>query len=283
MWPVVLLLYLVDTALALVLVQPPAAHLERLFGRSAMAPGLSGPITMNMLAEVASYDSTFSIPLGIYPLVAAIALVTGTFLRGGVLGTMAREGGPFRWSDFFADCGRFFPRLALMLLFFIPGLVMVAAIFAPAGLLTGLLLGYDPTGAAILLGLLSLLLALLRASMDYARISLVLDPGRSIFRHLWRGLAFLVRRFPGVLLLALAFWLATLLIILAYPALAAGTTLASTLVPAIVAQQLATFIHTWERVASLAGEMDLYRTWTPGHPRADHAVPPTTLAISSPQ
>ena len=218
---------------------------------------------------------------GLYPLVAAIALITGTFLRGGVLGTLAREDEPFRWSDFFADCGRFFLRLTLMLLFFVPGLIMLAVIFAPAGLSVGLMLGFDPAAAAILLGLLSLLLALLRAAMDYSRVSLVLDPSSSIFRHMWRGLAFLVRRFPGVLLLALAFWLAALLIILAFPALAAGTTLASTLVWVIMAQQLVTLAHTWERVASLAGEMDLYRKWTPGNPRAIHTVPPAAPAISS--
>ena len=109
----------------------------------------------------------------------------------------------------------------------------MAAIFALAGLFAGFLAGINPPMAAVLAGLLFLLLALLLAAMDYARISLVLDPGRSIFRHLGRGLAFMVRRFPGVLLLAMLFWLATLLISLVYPALAAGTALASALVPAI--------------------------------------------------
>ena len=64
---------------------------------------------MNMLVEMTGYDAPFPIPGGLYPLVAAIALLAGTFLRGGVLGSLAREEKPFLWSDFFADCGRFFP------------------------------------------------------------------------------------------------------------------------------------------------------------------------------
>lgn len=260
LWPVILLLYAVDVAFALVLAIPPAAQLAGIFGRSTMAAELIGPMSLGLLTEVwiGSEGAAFSWPL--YLLVPLLFLLVATFLRGGTLAALAREPREFRWAAFFSDCARFFGRFLVLLLFFAPGLLLVGLLVFLARLLLGLL-GISGLGMAAAVGaLLAFLLFLLLMAMDYARISLVLDPERSAPRHLGRALWFLVRRLPRAILLGLGFALAAALIAAAYPALLLAFPLIGTPLPAAVAQQLVVLLATWQRVAMLGGEMALYRS-----------------------
>ncbi len=252
----VLLLYLVDGCLALVLAIPPATRLADLFGHSAMAPDLLGPLTLNLLVEMSDGGQGIPLPRPLYLLAPLLSLLVATFLRGGALGALAGEPGLFRWTDFFSNCARFFGRLLLLLLFYVPGFLVV-------GLLSLLLLGLArfsalPTAAAGA-ALLAFLLFLLLTTLDYARISLVLDPERSVPRHAGRALLFLGRRFPQVVVLGLGFALAAALIAVAYPGLVQLSPLFGAFLPGLLAQQAVALLGSWQRVASLGGEMALYR------------------------
>ncbi len=256
LWPVVLLLWLVDLGLALVLAIPPATGLAELFGHSTMAPELLGPLTLNLVVEMSDGGQGFPLPWPLYLLVPVPALLVGTFLRGGTLRALAARPEDFRWAAFFSDSARFFPRLLLLLLFYVPGLVVVALLFL---LLLGLL-RFSALGtwaaAAILL---AFLLFLLLAALDYACISLVLEPERSVPRHAGRSLRFMARRFPQVVILGLGFVLAGLLIALAYPLLVQLSPLFGAFASGLIAQQAVALLGSWQRVASLGGEMALFR------------------------
>ncbi len=262
LWPVVLLLYLVETALALVMAVPPAAQLAGVFGHSAMAPDLLGPITLDWLMEAeGNGDATF-FPWPLYLLGPLLFLLLGTFLRGGTLGAIVWGAPPFRWTAFFSDCARFFWGFLFLLFFFLPGLIVVGLIFLGLNLLLVLVPSSGST-ELVVTGLraaaLPFLLFLLLMAVDYARVSLVLAPERSLWRHAGRAVSFTVRRFPQVALLGLAFVLVAALFGALYPALLQIPVVAGSVFLAPLLQQLSMLLLSWQRVASLGAEVALYR------------------------
>ena len=262
LWPALLLLYLVDVAFALLLVVPPVDRLAELFGHSAMAPELLGPVALDWLVELpAGLDGSF-FPWPLYPLVLLPFFLVGTFLRGGTLGALVRGVPPFRWTDFFFDAARFFWRLLLLLPFFIPGLIVAGLIFLGINLLLGLVPSSgtaETVVTALRAAALPFLLFLLLLAVDYARVSLVLAPERSLWRHVGRGAWFLMRRFHRVVPLGLAFALVAALFGALYPALLQLPVVAGSFFLAPLLQQLTVLLLTWQRVASLGGEVALYR------------------------
>lgn len=259
LWPVVLLLYLVDTALALVLAIPPGVQLAQLFGRSTMAAELLGPYSLDWVIETTDGGDQFTFPWPLLLLVPLLSLLVGTFLRGGTLAALAAGPAEFRWVDFFSDCARFFGRFLLLLFLFVPGLLAVGLAALVARLILGLLPVPEAAGSLGLVAILAFSIFLLLAVLDYARISLVLDPERPTARHVGRSVRFVVGRFPRVVLLGLGFALAAALIAAAYPALLQLSPFFDTFVAGLVAQQSVILLATWQRVAQLGGEMALYR------------------------
>lgn len=255
LWPAVLLVYLVDAVLAAILVAPVAVQLDRVFGHSTMASDLGLPLTLNVLLEAGGDAEAFPLPWPLYLLVPAISVLAGTFLRGGVLGALARTGARFNGTVFFADCARFFGRFLVLLLLFAPAVLVLFVSLAGAS--PRMLASASTTVTwMIVLGLLWLALVL---AMDYARVSLVLAPERSVFRHVARGVWFVVRRLPQVLLLGLLFGLLAALIAALYPALAQLSPSLESFLPALMLQQLAALLASWHRIAMLGGETSLFR------------------------
>ena len=262
LWPVVLLLYLVDTTLALILAVPPTTQLAGLFGHSAMASDLLGPVSLDWLIETTGGGDTTFFPWPLYLLTPVLYLLMGTFLRGGTVGALAWGAPPFRWTDFFSDCARFFWRFLLLLPLFIPGLIVTGLLFAGFNLLVGLMPSMGPAGAVaagLRMAALPFLLLLLLLAMDYARVSLVLAPERSLWSHAARGFSFLVRRFHRVIPLGLAFALIAALFGALYPALLQLPAVAGSVFLAPLLQQLTILLLSWQRVGSLGGEVALFR------------------------
>lgn len=262
LWPVVLLLYATDTALALVMAIPGASQLAAVFGYSSAATELLGPVSLDWLIELPGSGSLAAFPWPLYVVVPVLFLLVTTFLRGGVLGALASVGDTsFGWNDFFSDCARHFWRLLLLLLFAVPGLAVLALTWLVANVLIGLVPGLGSLTATSLVvrgAVLFLLTVLLLTVLDYARISLVLDPGHSVARHAGRGLRFALLRFPGVLLLTLAFWVAAALIAAVYPGLVTVSTLFDGFWTALLIQQLAAGLASLQRTAMLGGQMLLF-------------------------
>jgi hypothetical protein len=255
LWPAVLLVYLVDAALAAVLVAPAASHLGGVFGRSTMSSDLLGPVTTNLLLEVSGGMEPLSLPWQPYLLAPVAMVLIGTFLRGGILGALASGSSSFHWSRFLSDCVRFFGRFVVLLLLFAPALLVGFLLVAGASLRITAPASTLLTWLAVV-GLFGVMLVM---AMDYARVSLVTDPGRSVFRHFGRGIAFVFRRFPHVLALGLAFALVAVLLAGLYPALVQLSPLFGALLPALLLQQVIASLSSWQRIAMLGGEMTLFR------------------------
>jgi hypothetical protein len=68
-----------------------------------------------------------------------------------------------------------------------------------------------------------------------------------------------LRRLPHVLVLGLAFALVAVLLAGLYPGLLRLSPLFEVLLPALVVQQLVALLGSWQRVAMLGGEIELFR------------------------
>jgi hypothetical protein len=220
-----------------------------------MAPELLGPLTTNLTLEASGGMDPSSLPWQPYLLAPVAALLVGTFLRGGILGALAGERSGFRWKAFLSDCARFFGRFVVLLLLFAPALLVGVLLVAGASLrITA------PASTLLTwLAVAGLFGAMLGMAMDYARVSLVLEPERSVLRHFARGVSFVFRRFPQVVLLGLGFALVAALLAGLYPALVQLSPLFAALAPALLVQQLVALLGSWQRIAMLGGEMALFR------------------------
>ena len=260
LWPLVLLLYAVDTAFALVMTVPPASQLFAAFGYSAMAPQLVNVPSLDMLVELLSNTDLTGFPWLLYLLIPLVSMSVTTFLRGGVLEALARGENSISAAEFFAACVRLFPRLLIILLCLPAGFLAIGAVAAILGLLLGTLVGllFGSAGVVVAAVIQPLGIVLLLAMADYSRVSLVLDPERSVFRHLGRGVRFVVLRIAVAGPLALAFWATTALIAALYPLLLGPWPILSGFWAAFIVQQLAALLASWQRVAMLGGEMHLF-------------------------
>src|SRR5512142_2666223 len=109
LWRVVVLVYLVDAAFALAMAVPPATALSNVFGRSVLAPELSGPVSLDWLIELQQGADLAAFPWLLYLLVPLVSALATTFLRGGILEALTGEGDSgFRWTAFMSDCTRHF-------------------------------------------------------------------------------------------------------------------------------------------------------------------------------
>ena len=263
LWPVLLLAYLVDTALAAVAAIPPATQLAGVFGHSSMARDFLGPVSMDWLVEVPGTLDVTLFPWPLYLLVPLLYLLLATFLRGGILGSLVGGAAGFAWPGFFADCARLFWRLLLLSLFYIPGATVLLLVYLGLNVPLSALGGLGQPAEAVLglrVALLLFLVLMLMAALDYARVSLALEPQRSLWRHAGLGFWFLLRRLYLVAPLAIAFALVAALFAAAYPGLLLLSPVFNTLWVALLVQQLSMLLLTWQRVATLGGEMALYRS-----------------------
>lgn len=269
LWPIVVLTYLAEAIFAGAMAGPVASQISVVFGHSAMAADLTGPVTLDWLLELGNGADLSGFPWLLYLIAPIVSALITTFLRGGMLGALSGGSGQFTWRQFFSDCGRYFWRLLVILLLIVPAFLL----FILVSLMT-LRVGFGPGGGldlapAFARGILGLLLLfLLPAILDYARISLVLEPRRSLFRHIGRSLKFVVLRFPAMLLLGLAFWACALAIAALWPAALALFSLQMGFIAAFMIQQVSAILASWQRVAMLGGEMNLFENWRCRCPRS---------------
>lgn len=260
LWPVLGLLYVVDTAVAAALAGPFVSHLAGVFGYSTMAPQLADSIDLSWLIEAGFAWKPGGLRWLLYPLVPLVAWLTATLLRGGVLGALA-GGDRLSWTGFIRDCGRFFWRLLFLPLLFVPLAILLGLMFVVLYALLGSAMDSEQLALArnaSRVALLVFLGYLLQTALDYARIGLVLEPARSVVRHALRATWFLIRWFPQVVVLALAFRAVALLMVAVYPVLLGVSPLLNAVALALLVQQLSMLALSWQRLAMLGAQMELY-------------------------
>jgi hypothetical protein len=221
-----------------------------------------------------------------------LALLSGAFLSGGILEVVATEGdGRPLLHRFFGGAGRFFGRFVRLLLVAAvtaaPVIGVLAAVLAAATgpLATGgseraALWGTIIVQAGVGLGLAYFILAL-----DYARAITVLSDSRSMIRAWLRGLAFVLRRTPGVATIGLLAAIGVVASIGASSAFDVAYAARSWVVilGAILVHQSMMFVRTAVRVGQIGAQA---RYWGGVQPPpvaiADAGAPADAVSMQSP-
>lgn len=296
-WRLVLLLWLVNLALALPFAVALAGELDDHLGRSLVheellegfdsgwygelqegARGIVTTFAPELLGAGAFFDNLerwwkgdlFSVP----PLLVGAGIVYAlvwAFLLGGVLERLIStggSGGASAGAGFFAACGRHAFRLVrLALVSAVLYYLIYRLVRAGFGWLADTLLrdvtsertalAWTLAGVALTL----LLLSLVRVVFDYAKIVVVAEGRRSALGAAWRGLRFVASRPLGTLGLYWLFGVAAVVLLGLYAAVAPGPGQATWLgvILAFVLGQIALATRVALRLALLGGEVAYFR------------------------
>ncbi len=267
-WPLVAVFYLLELLASVALTAPQLGGLAATFGHSTAAAGLLGPLSLGLLLDL---GRTSSQPIGAgaalsLALAAVLLLLLAAVLRGGAMDLLAHAEGRFGWRGFLGGSRRFGWRFLKLLLFLVPGGLVVLIAVVLAGLVIGLVAaGRAPETAPLWVGgglalVAFLSLSLLTASLDYARASLVLDPSAGLPRHMGRALRFLFGRFPRAFGLVLLFALASLSVYAVLFVAHRYTPLGGAAWAGLVAKQVGALATWWVRVAAWGGMITLFRS-----------------------
>jgi hypothetical protein len=281
------LLWLLNLLLALPVVLPVAAHLQRQLAFSPAGDALLGGFSASLFAEAmrAPDSPSRAVPL-LFAFAAAAALLVNALSAGGVLAVLQGTGEGPLFRRFGQGAGRFFGR------------------FLRAGLTTGVLaavaigiLGaafgaterfedsaWEPMRVVLALARLTvmgLVVVALLTALDYARIALARDDGRRAVRAVFQALAMVVRH-PVATLGA---WAANTAVLVAVTALYAGLSrnwtpsTGAAILTLVVLQQLLMWFRAMMRVGLWATEIDVLARLQPARPApVPHAALETIAA-----
>ena len=257
-----------NLALAWLAALPAASWWAGGFDLHPSSDWLLDGFSMVPLVELSHYDRTFAPDLVQASMLGMvlIGLVTGPLVAGGVLEVLTvGDGRPFL-HRFFRGAGHFYGRfLRLTLVGGLAG-VLVAGLVA-AGLAVALQPLADSTWEpgwivalavqGIVIGLVALFFLL---ALDYARIQVALDDSRKMLRAWLAGLRFVMRRFGGVLAVALVFVAGVLALLGIYLAFASMGRFASSgaILLLVVVQQAVVLVRAGLRVGWLDAEVGYF-------------------------
>jgi len=196
------ILYVANLAFAVVVAAPFLLLVQNELGHSFLGSNVR-PVDITWLGEaVLKYQAALPALLGGLAAAAVLYFVLHIFLNGGIVGRLLDREGRTTLAPFFGDCGLYFWRfvrlflvsLVFLVLSFAVVLRLLSALFAAAS--EGAVTGWLPLILSNLhLVATLLLLSVVRMVIDYARIAVVADGERKVFRALRHALKFLGKRF----------------------------------------------------------------------------------------
>lgn len=243
-----------------------------------------------MLTELSHYDRT-SAPQLVQASVLGmmlVGLVSGPLVAGGVLEVLTVDDSRSFLHRFFRGAGHFYGRfLRLTLLGGLAGLLVTGIVSA------GLTVSLQPLADSawepgwilalaiqgIVIGLVGLVFLL---ALDYARVQVALDDSRKMLRAWVGGLRFVMRRFGGVLAIALVFVALVAALLGVYVAFAGMGRFASSgaILLLVVVQQAVVLVRAGLRVGWLDAEVGYFMAARP--PVVAAAVPIAVPAAVEP-
>jgi len=278
-WKMVLVLLAANIAFALPVAVPIfTLILQTAAGRTAADSMMADKLDVDWTTDVinlqmpgSSFDSA-GIQTGVLLAVAAFSyLLFTTLLTGGILSVFTTESGRFTVRDFWAGCGanfwRFFRLMLISLFFYAAAIAVYAVIHRRIGRLDAVATAYETVVYKRWagLGLLLLMFWIVNMIFDYARIMTVVNDSRRMIRQTLSAVRFVLRH-P---LKTFALYLAIVLIGMAVFALllrlrgSLDQSSITAVLLAILIGQLTLASRMWARVASCAGQMELYRRLAP--------------------
>ena len=266
------LLWLLNLLLALPVVLPVAAHLQRQLAFSPAGDALLGGFSASLFQEAmrAPQSPSRAVPL-LFAIMAAAALLVNALSAGGVLAVLQGSGEGPLLRRFGQGAGRFFGRFARAGL--MAG-VVAAVLVAILGGVFGATERFEDSAwepmrlvlALTRLAILGLVVVTVLTALDYARIALAVDDSRSAVRAFFRSLVMVVRH-PVATLGA---WAVNTLVVAGVTVLYAGLTrnwtpsTGAAIALLVVLQQLLVWFRAILRVGLWATEIDVRARLRPG-------------------
>lgn len=264
----IVILYLVNAAFALIAAAPFLALIQRELGHSLVGRTIR-PVEIMWIGEAAlKYGAALPALAAGLAVAGLVYLALHIYLNGGIVGRLVDREGPASLAAFMGDgglyLGRFFRLFLISLVFhaLTLGIFMglVSALFEPMSK------GAYTEWLPLILSNLHLLIALLALSVvrmlfDYARIAVVADQERRALKALRHALTFLKTRFFKAWALYLSLVLVTLAGTAAFyaalkPLGGPGWGAAAA---AILCLQLYVVFRVWMRTLFVAAQAEFYR------------------------
>jgi len=201
-WRVVLLIWAWYGALASVVVMPAVTWWRGAFNHAVEATTLLGGFNFAVLADLTKYDYVGALGLltGAAAAAMVLSLVSSTFVMGGMIATISGAGDSRGvMHRFFGGAGRFFGRFLRLLLIggtsaCIAGVLLAVTLAAVESPFADSLSETGSYGLLVFnLAVLAIGCGLFLLALDYARIQVVIDDARGVFRVYVRALGFVVR------------------------------------------------------------------------------------------
>ena len=269
------LLWLLNLLLALPVVLPVAAHLQRQLAFSPAGDALLGGFSASLFAEAmrAPDSPSRAVPL-LFGTMAAAALLVNALAAGGVLAVLQGTGEGPLLRRFGQGAGRFCGR------FLRAGLTAGLLVAVGGGLLGAVMSGvadrladsaWEPmrlTIALLRLLLVGSVVVTVLTALDYARIALAREDGTRAVRAVFQALAMVVRH-PVATLGA---WAANAAVLVAVTALYAGLSRnwtpssGAAILALVVLQQLLMWFRAILRVGLWSTEIDVLARLRPAGP-----------------
>ncbi len=242
-------------------------RLMEAMSRSAISEGMLSKVNYHFVFEFLTYhgQAWSTIRSTAVVLVCGYILVS-IYLLGGILHSLVETQKTSFAQRFFQGCGKFFGRffrlfiysLILWFVFF----VFMFILYQVGEALTGKGVNEKLTYYLFLVGAAIALFFIFFINMiqDYARIKIVTEDSRYVFRSLFQGIGFVFRRLGGTLILYYLLVLTGVVIAVVYWGLRSVIPFSSAvaILVTFVVYQLFIASHAWLKVAFQAGQLSYY-------------------------
>lgn len=266
-WRLLLPLYILNLAAAVIVVTPLQFALQQYWGTSVISSPLRQAFSIPALVEFLLHNGDLVRTLfRIFLTVLFLYEILSVFLDGGILAALrSGEARGLSRKLFEGGAAYFFRFLRLFLIsipFMIVGGIILGLIDAPLSSLMDS--SQRPVEIFLVLGariaVAVLLFSYIRAVMDYAKVAAVSEDRRVMWKAFWRGLGFSVRNFGrayGMFLILLLIYLATVALHL-YVNSSINESTAVLILLLFIIEQLFVLVRIGERVWFFGSELSLF-------------------------
>jgi len=268
-WRMLLILFVVNLAIALLLTMPLRGFLYETIGNRLAVDEIAWNMNFDYITDLmvnysealkSSYSSSF--------IAAAIILylLLSTFLAGGVLGSFASEKERFSFQRFFGYCGNYFWAFFRLLLISLLFLMLIFFIYIGLGKGFSVLTEDSPNEPLVFaLWIIRhivflFLFFLLNMVFDYAKVRAVLKGERSMWRVALGSFPFVFRHFGRTLGLYYLIGLMAAVLFAVYFSVAHYAIPATLVIGLFAWQQLYSLARVGIRMLFFSSQLELYRS-----------------------
>jgi hypothetical protein len=242
-------------------------RLMEALSHSAISEGMVSKVNYHFVFEFLTYHGQgFSTIRSSALIFVCVYILFSIFLLGGILHSLVETRGSAFLQRFFQGCGKFFGRFFLLfiyslILWFLLVVVMII-LYRVGGALTG---GGANEQLVFYVFLVEVAIGLffiffINMIQDYARIKIVTEDSRYVFRSLFQSIGFVFKRLGGTLALYYLLVLTGVVVAVVYWGLRSVIPFSSAVAILItfVVYQLFIASHAWLKVAFQAGQLSYF-------------------------